>query len=70
MAVQRVAVTMSEEELIRPKGLIPFMVVVQDHKQKVWLVLDYRELNDFVTANAEVYSQRLSHSNKRQMCRL
>ena len=51
-----------EKELGPTKGLIPLMAVVQEHKQKVWLVLDYRELNDFVeafTANAEVCLQRL-----------
>ena len=50
----------SEEELGPPKGLIPFMADVQ--KQKVCLVLDYRELNSFVdafTANAEVCAQKL-----------
>ena len=50
----------SEEELGPPKGLIPLMAVVQ--KQKVRLVLDYRELNGFVdafTANAEVCTQKL-----------
>ena len=45
------------EELGPPKGLIPLMAVVQEQKQKVRPVLDYRELNCFVdafTANAEV----------------
>ena len=47
----------SEEELGPPKCLIPLMVVVQEQKQKVRPVLDYRELNGFVDAfiaNAEV----------------
>ena len=38
------------------------MAVVQEHKRKVWPVLDYWELNGFVeafTANIEVCSQRL-----------
>ena len=51
-----------EEELGPPKGLIPLMAVVQEHKQKVWLVLNYQEMNSFVeafTANIEVCSQRL-----------
>ena len=51
-----------EEELGPPKGLIPLMAVVQEQKQKVRPVLDYRELNGFVdafTANAEVCAQEL-----------
>ena len=51
-----------EEELGPPKGLIPLMAVVQEQKQKVRPVLDYRELNSFVdafTANAEVCMQKL-----------
>ena len=51
----------SEEELGPPKGLITFMAVMQEKKQKVGLVLDYRELNGFVdafTANAEVCGRR------------
>ena len=50
------------EELGPPKGLIPLMAVVQEQKQKVRPVLDYRELNGFVdafTANAEVCAQKL-----------
>ena len=52
----------SEEELSPPKGLIPLMAVMQEQKQKVRPVLNYRELNGFVdvlTANAEVYAQKL-----------
>ena len=52
-----------EEELGPPKGLIPLMAVVQEQKQKVRPVLDYRELNGFVdafTATAEVCAQKLS----------
>ena len=52
----------SEEELGPPKGLIPLMADVQEQKQKVRPVLDYRELNGFVdafTANAEVCAQKL-----------
>ena len=48
------------EELGPPKGLIPLMAVMP--KQKVRLVLDYRECNGFVnafTANAEVCVQKL-----------
>ena len=60
-----------EKELDPPKGSIPLMAVVQEHKQNVRLVLDYRELNGFVeafTANAEVCSQKLrSGSNKELM---
>ena len=51
-----------EEELDPPKGLIPLMAVLQEHKQKVWPVFDYHELNGFVeafTANTEVCLQRL-----------
>ena len=52
----------SEEELDPHKGLIPLIAVVQEQKQKVRPVLDYRELNGFVnafTANAEVCAQKL-----------
>ena len=51
-----------EEELGPPKGLIPLIAVVQEHKQKVWLVLDNWELNSFFetfTANTEMCLQRL-----------
>ena len=51
-----------EKELAPPKGFIPSMAVVQEHKQKVRPMLDYRELNGFVealTAKAEACSQRL-----------
>ena len=51
-----------EEELGLPKELIPLMVVMQEHKQKVQPVLNYRELNGFVeafTVNVEVCAQRL-----------
>ena len=51
-----------EEEFGPLKGIILLMAVVQEHKQKVWLVLDYWELNSFVevfTANAKVCLQRL-----------
>lgn len=51
-----------QERLGPPKGLIPLMAVVQEQKQKVSPVLDYRELNDFVdafTAGAEVCAQKL-----------
>ena len=52
----------SEEELGPFKGLIPLMAVVQEQKQKVRPVLNYRELNGFVdafTANAEVCAPKL-----------
>lgn len=51
-----------EEELGPLKGLIPLMAVMQEHKQKVRMVLDYGELNGFVeafTADAEVCTQKL-----------
>ena len=51
-----------QERLGPPKGLIPLMAVVQEQKQKVRPVLDYRELNGFVdafTANAEVCAHKL-----------
>ena len=53
--------TYPEEKLGLPKGLIPLMAVVQEHK-KVQPMLDFWELNGFVevfTANAVVCSQRL-----------
>lgn len=51
-----------EKELGLPKGLIPLMVIVQEHKQKVQLVLTYCKLNEFVEAfntNADVCAQKL-----------
>ena len=51
-----------EEELGSPKGLISLMAIRQENKQKVWLVMDYRELNKYVdafTTNADVSSQKL-----------
>ena len=45
-----------------PKGLIPLMAVLQAKKQKVRLVMDYRELNKYIdvhTANADVCVQKL-----------
>ena len=56
------AVAIEEKELSPPKGLIPLILVVQEQKQKVHPVLDYRELNGFVdafTANAEVCAHKL-----------
>ena len=50
------------EEVGPPKGQIPLMAVVQEQKQKVCPVLDFRELDGFVdafTANAEVCPQNL-----------
>ena len=37
-----------EDKLGPSKGLIPLMTVIQQNKQKVRPVLDYRELNDHV----------------------
>lgn len=51
-----------EEELGPPKGLIPLMAVIQQNKEKVRPVLDYRELNEHVdafTAHADVCAQKL-----------
>ena len=51
-----------EEELGPPKGLIPLMAVIQHNKQKVRLVLVYRELNthvDAFTAHADICAQKL-----------
>ena len=51
-----------EEELGPPKGLIPLMAVIQQNKEKVRPVLDYRELNEHVdafTARADVCAQKL-----------
>ncbi len=44
-----------ESQLGPPKGLIPLMAILQESKQKVRPVMDYRELNEHVnayTANA------------------
>ena len=60
-----------DKELGTPKELIALMTVVQEHKQKVWPVLDYQELNGFVevfSANAEVCSQRLRVAVTRGKC--
>ena len=49
-----------QERLGPPKGLIPLMAMVQHAKGKVYLVMEYRELNkhvDAFTADADVYSQ-------------
>ena len=51
-----------EEELGKPKGLIPLMAVTQKNKGKVRPVLDYRELNTHVethTADADVCANKL-----------
>ena len=51
-----------EEELGPPKGLIPLMAVIQQNKQKVRPVLDYRELNEHVdpfTARADICTEKL-----------
>ena len=51
-----------EEECGLPKGLIPLMAMLQANKQKVRLVMDYREFNKCVdahTANADVCAQKL-----------
>ena len=49
-------------ELGEPKGLIPLMAIVQEKKQKVRPVMDYRELNDYIeayTADADVCAEKL-----------
>ena len=49
-------------ELGEPKGLIPLMAVVQEKKQKVRPVMDYRELNEYIeayTADADVCAEKL-----------
>ena len=51
-----------KDKLGPPKGLIPLMAVIQQNKQKVRLVLDYRELNDHVdpfTARAHICTEKL-----------
>ena len=52
----------TENKLEPPKGLIPLMAVIQQNKQKVRPVLDYRELNDHVdpfTARADISTEKL-----------
>lgn len=49
-------------EMGPPKGLIPLMAVLQERKQKVRPVLDYRELNahiDAYTADADVCAEKM-----------
>ena len=49
-------------EFGEPKGLIPLMAVIQDKKQKVRPVMDYRELNEHIdayTAEADVCVDKL-----------
>ena len=51
-----------ESELGPPKGLIPLMPILQENKQKVQPVMDYRELNEHVnayTANADACAQTM-----------
>ena len=51
-----------ESELGPPKGLIPLMAILQENKQQVWPVMDYRKLNEHVnacTANADVCAQTM-----------
>ena len=51
-----------ESELGPPKGLIPLMAILQENKQMVRPVMDYRELNEHVntyTANADVCAQTM-----------
>ena len=51
-----------ESELGPPKVLIPLMAILQERKQKVQPVMDYRELNEHVnayTANVDVCAQTM-----------
>ena len=51
-----------EDKLGHPKGLIPLIAVIQQNKQKVRPVLDYRELNDHVDpfmARADICTKKL-----------
>ena len=51
-----------EDKLGPPKVLIPLMAVIQQNKQKVRPVLDYRELNDHVdpfTARVDICTEKL-----------
>ena len=51
-----------EDKLGPPKGLIPLMAVIQQNKQKVGPVLDFRELNDHMdpfTAHADICTEKL-----------
>ena len=57
----------SEDKLGPPKGLIPLVAVIQQNKQKIRPVLDYRELNDHMdpfTARADICTEKL-----REWCR-
>ena len=51
-----------EEELGPPKGLIPLMVILQQHKSKVHPVMDFQQINhhvDVFTANTDVCTAKL-----------
>ena len=51
-----------ESKLGPPKGLIPLMAILQESKQKVRPVMDYRELNEHVNAymaNADMCAQTM-----------
>ena len=57
-----------EEELGTPKGLIPLMVVFQQNKFKVRLVLDFCELNGYVNVNpadVDICAQKLREWRKK-----
>ena len=52
----------SGEKLGPPKGLIPLMAMLQQHKSKVRPVMDFQELNhhvDSFTANADICATKL-----------
>ena len=51
-----------EEELRSLKGLIPLMAILQQHKSKVFPVMDFQQLNhhvDVFTVNVDVCSAKL-----------
>ena len=57
-----------EEELGPPKGLMPLMAIFQQNKSKACLVLDFRELNEYVnayTVYADVCAQKLREWRKK-----
>lgn len=56
-----------EKRLGPPKELVPLMAVIQHNKQKVHLVMEYREFNEHVdafTANADAYAAKLRECRK------
>ena len=62
MDSERLTDSVPGEQTWTPKDLIPLMAILQENKQKVRPVMDYRELNEHVNAymaNADVCTQTM-----------